>query len=702
MLAVHTNGAPHTVVPTGTAAYMSPEQAKGEAPDKRSDIWSFGVILYEFLTDKRLYPGETATEVLVAILSKEPDMSTVPARVRRLLRWCLEKDPKLRLASISDARTLLDEDVAPAPVAVKAPPVTKHPLVWSLASLAALLFVFALWNRPVAAPPIEARLSIPLPLGQEVADAPAISPDGRTIAYDTQAGLEEPQLYLRDLNSFDVRMVQGSNGAQKPFFSPDGKSVGFFAQGQLQKAEIAGGMPIRIAEAPSPYGGTWSEDNSIIYAASLGSGLLRVAATGGTPESLSKPDGAGKGYAHVFPQALPGAHSLLFTIWGQTPGGAVFSLDSKRWDMVLPGRTGASIFTHNSSRSAGYLLQADDAAEIKAALFDAAHPAHISADTPVLAGVYSAESDPPAWLAVSNTGTAVYAVGNPGKRSLAWVDQDGKIDPLPKNQDVYAEVALSPDGTKAVVRHGADLKIHDLLRGTSSRLTSGDAGSLQPVWSADGTRIIFALNRGGDWDIYSQLADASQPAQSMLKLPNDQFPLSMLPDGTLLYSEIHPKTGSDLWTLAPDGTMTPLRVTPASERDGQFSPGPEGAKRWVAYASDESGRSEIYVQSYPSGDNRVAVSTGGGTLPRWSHDGKDLYYVSGDALMDAPARPDGTFGPSRKVFDRSPFLLQFHSYDVSPDGKRFLMIQRDAGSVPRQLNVILNWSDELDRLLPGK
>jgi Tol biopolymer transport system component len=250
---------------------------------------------------------------------------------------------------------------------------------------------------------------------------------------------------------------------------------------------------------------------------------------------------------------------------------------------------------------------------------------------------------------------------------------------------------------KAVVRHGLELWIHDLQHGTHSRLTPPGTGNLLPLWSRDGARIIFASNREGDWDIYSQPADGSRPAEVLLKRPGDQYPSSILADGTLLYREVHPKTGRDLWVMLPDGTTSPLRVTPFNEGEAQFSPdassGPGGRLRRVAYSSDESGRSEIYVQSYPGGANRIPVSTGGGILPRWSRDGKDLFYVTGDAVMAAALRPDGSFGAPRRLFDRSNYLFAY-SYDISPDGKRFLMIQRDPGSVPRQLNVILNWSDE--------
>jgi serine/threonine-protein kinase len=335
-----------------------------------------------------------------------------------------------------------------------------------------------------------------------------------------------------------------------------------------------------LAEAAVPFGGTWNEDNSIIYTGTLSSGLLRIPASGGTLESLTKPDGAGKGYAHVFPQALPGGRRLLFTIWGQTQGGAVLSLDSGQWQMVLPETNwGAGIF-NTTSGSTGRLLVVDQTVGIRAAPFDAAHPTFTRADTSVLANVYyDVETETRGWLAVSNTGTAVYAPGNPAKTSLVWVDRQGKIESLGKEQDAYREASLSPDGAKAAVRDGLDLWIHDLQRGTRSRLTPPNTSNFLPLWSRDGSRIIFGSNRGGDWDIYSQAVDGSRPAEALLKRPYDQFPLSILADGTLLFVEATPKTGDHLWTLSPDGKTSPLQETPFNETGGRFSPGPEGRPR---------------------------------------------------------------------------------------------------------------------------
>jgi serine/threonine protein kinase/Tol biopolymer transport system component len=684
----------------GTAAYMSPEQAVGRPVDRRSDIFSFGALLYEMLTGKRAFTGATAPDVLEAVVKTDPDWSQLPAH-EALVRRCLTKDRKERLQAIGEARIVLaipppnrDRREADAPVTAHSRSWFKSAMPWAAAAVLAITTALALWNRPTPVQKTAARLTIPLPAGQEITSYPAITPDGRTIAYIAQQGADASQLYLRDLNSFESRAVAGSSGAVQPFFSPDGKWVAYFAQGQLQRAEVTGGAPIKLAEAPYPFGGTWNEDNTIIYAASLGSGLLRIPASGGTPESLTKPDGAGKGYAHVFPQALPGGQKVLFNTWGQTQGNAVLSLDSPShpWETVLPSPSFAVGIFDPAGGSSGRLLVVDQSSGMMAAPFDAAHPARTSADTTVLTGVYyDVENEARGWLAVSNNRTAVYATGNPAKTSLVWVDREGKIESLGNDQDLYREASLSPDGSKAVVRHVLNLWIHDLQRGTRTPITSGNAGNNRILWSRDGTRIIFASNRGGDWDIYSQPADGSGPAEALLKRPYDQFPASISADRTLIYNEINPKTGVDLWTLSADGQVSPLRVTPFNERDGEFSP----TGGWVAYTSDESGRSEVYVQRHPGGANRIPVSNGGGIQPRWSRDGKELFYATGDAVVAVAFHPDGSFGVSHRLFDRANFFMnpKFHTYDVSPDGKRFLMIRRDEGSVPRQLNVILNWSD---------
>jgi Tol biopolymer transport system component/predicted Ser/Thr protein kinase len=684
----------------GTAAYMSPEQAKGKTADRRADIWAYGCILYECLTGKRAFEGETVTEMLAAILKEEPNWDALPAatppNIRSILHRCLEKDPKRRLRDIGDV--ILEAE----PAAFAAParlPIWKHPLVWALVFVAAASLVYALWKRPSSATGTTARLTISLPPGQKIAGYPAISPDGQTIAYIAQKGTDEPQLYLRNLDSFEARAVIGSRGAEQPFFSPDGKWIAFFAQGQLQKSETNGGSPVKICDAAMPLGRTWNDDDAIIFTTGLGSGLLRVPTGGGTPESLTKPDGGDKGYAHVWPQSLPGGRSIFFMVWGKESGAAVLSLYTRRWQLVRPGSF--SMFAP-SSGTRGHLLGPDYRSGVKAAAFDPARPGLTNAETSVLADVYFMPNQVKSLLAVSRNGTAVYAQGNPAKRSLVWVSRDGNAEAFFNEQSLYGWLAISPDGSRALVHDTvgpiADIWVYDLKRpGSRERFTlQGSAGGVNqnPIWSRDGKRIFFASNRGGNWDIYSQPSDGSKMPEALLKRPYDQIPFSISKDGALFFYEYHPTTGGDIWSLAPDGKATPVRVTSFNEFDPVVSP--DG--HWVAYTSNESGRYEVYIQDYPGGGKRIPVSTGGGDYQRWSRDGKELFYFERDAMMAVSIRQDGSIiSVPHRLFDVSNYAGY---YDVSPDGKRFLMIRLDPGSVPHQLNVILNWFDELRQRLP--
>lgn len=548
-------------------------------------------------------------------------------------------------------------------------------------------------RTPAPPPPPSTRFSISLPPDAELTSYPAITRDGRVIAYAAKRGTADSQLYLRNLDSFDARAVAGSNGATQPFFSPDGKWIAFFAQSQLLKADVDGGTPVRIADALHPFGGTWLPDDTIVYVPSSGSGLLQVPASGGTSKSLSIPDGGANGYAHVFPQSIADGQNLLFGIWGPKGGSAVLSRTSRKWTMVLPQTTTFGTPSYDPSDATARLL-IPDGGVIRSASFDPARLSPTTLGGPVMENVYSElETEGIAWLAVSENGTAVYAAADSTKTSLVWLGRDGRITPLGGPQAAYRELRVSPDGSKAVVRQGANLWVHNLVNGSSRPLTSGIDVNLLPIWSRDGRRIVFASNRGGDWDMYSQVADGSRPAEVLLKTPGDQFPCDFAPDGTLLYMEISPASGRDLWTLSPTGKSLPFRVTGFHEWGASFSPA-AGGPQWIAYAADDSGRPEVYIQSYPSGGRRIQVSAAGGTRPVWSPDGHALYFVTNDAVVVVRMRADGSFEVPRKLAHRDAFLLldQFQSVGVSLDGQRLLMIRRDEGSVPRQLNVILNWA----------
>jgi serine/threonine-protein kinase len=612
------------------------------------------------------------------------------------LKRCLEKDPKRRLRSIGDA--VLEPEVA-GNAAIVPRPVWRHPLVWALAFVATAAAVFAFWNSAAPVPKPVVRLSIALPPGQEITDYPAISPDGQTIAYAARQGTQEAQLYIRKLNSFESQVVIGSSGTgQRPFFRPDGEWVAFFADGYLKKVEVAGGSPVKIAVAPLPFGGSWGDDDTIVFVPTLNGGLVQVSAIGGKTESLTMPDGAGNGYAHVFPQWLPGGRKVFFSIWGKNSGAAVLSLDSKVWQRLEPkgGVTYSSATFAAGVGSLGTLLNVDESAGIRAARMDASKAQSVNTQTSVLNNVYFNEEDLRPYLATSKNGTLVYVPGNPAKRSLAWVDHDGRVTPIGTKEDVYSEAALSPDGLKAVVRHLSDLWIHDLQGANGTRPLTDAGSNFRPVWR-DNNTVLFGSSRTGDWDIYYQPADGSGPAEPLLKRPNPQFPLSIGLDGTLLFLESQPTTSADLWAFSPDGKTSKVRGASFDKIDADFSPKGD----WIAFESNENGQSEIYVQRYPGGGNRKQVSNEGGEAPRWSHNGKELFYLTGDAMVALAVGSDGSISTTpRRLFDRSGFYVgRFHSYDVSPDG-RFLMIRRDPESAPRQLNVILNWSEELEKLVP--
>ena len=679
----------------GTAAYMAPEQARGKPVDHRADIWAFGCVLYEMLTGKKAFSGETVTDILAAVVTKEPDLTDVPVKARRLVQRCLEKDPQKRLRDIGDVDLLLLENQ---------PSFSRKPYLVTMGVaigfvLVALALASFLWIRgPSAGPSPVLRFAITLEPNEELTDSPAISPDGRMIAYASQKGSGDPRMYLRDLSAFEAREVVGSSGCSAPFFSPDGKWLGFFSQGQLQKVETSGGAPVTLAAATFPFGGTFLEDGSVVYVPDETSGLMLIRPGRTEPESLTRPDGGENGYSHLWPQALPGGKYVLFAIQGkQKRGIAAFSLETRKWELVVPGVTAGVAGTIVGSTVR--IFVSDLNTSVKAAALNIRHPAPVSADRTVLENVNYEIGWRRMSLAVSRSGSAAYVTGDPGKRSLVWVDRTGHAAPAVDAPGWFLQSVLSPDGHKVLALIGPDLWVYELDAGTRHRLTFyGNSGinASSPIWTRDGSRVIYAANDGVDYDMYSQPSDGSRPGERLLKRPFNQYPTSIAPDGTLLFGEGYPDGGEDLYTLLPNGTVAPVRVSRSfSEVNGEFSP---NAHR-LAYQSDESGRNEIYVEDYPGGSHRVVVSIDGGTIPMWSHDGNELFYVSGDAVMVAPTRPDGSFGSARKLFDRSPYNFFWHSYDPAPDGKRLLMVRRDAASIPRQINVIVNWSQELDRLM---
>jgi len=725
----------------GTAAYMSPEQARGKTVDKRADIWAFGVVVFEMLTGQRLFTGETISDTLASVLKTEPNWRALPAAtptaVRRLLRRCLEKDRKRRLDSAADARLEIEEALT-APAATDgaaAQPGAAPRSVWSRAlpwavvgALAAgLAAVLALWrpSRPAAPPPGVTRMSIALSgpaaptIDRNFGDV-ALSPDGTHIVY---IGNNGTQLFVRALDTLEPVAIATGRSLRAPFVSPDGQWVGFMdGVVILRKVSMTGGPPITLAnlEPNGSRGATWTPDNTIILATTNpATGLQRVSADGGTLEVLTRPDRAQGEGGHFWPEILPGGHAVLFTITSQSGG-----LDTARV-AVRDLRTGTQKVllrggSHGHYVASGHLVYVA-AGTLRAIPFDLNRLETHGTAVPVLSRL-AAKATGTADLAVAADGTLVYldapASFTANARTLVWVDRSGKEEPVAAPPRTYVTPRTSPDGTRVALSsldEEQDLWIWDLRRAMLTRQTVDPGQDWFPVWTPDGRRIIFSSSRSGQFNIWWQAADGTGTAERLTT--NDhvqQFVTGITPDGkAVVFAEVGLSTmGVDLLQLVLDGThrVTPLLQTKFDERNGIVSP--DG--RWLAYESNSSGRFEIYVRPFPNvGGGQWQVSTTGATRPLWARSGKELFYIGADGtLLRVPVEASGATwnaGTPLKLLERRYYTGDGASgaraYDVSPDGQRFLMIKApgtDAGAAPPALIVVQHWDEELKRLVPTK
>jgi serine/threonine protein kinase/Tol biopolymer transport system component len=707
----------------GTAAYMSPEQGRGQPLDKRTDIWSFGCVLYEMLTAKRCFGGETISDTLAGILEREPDWSVlpeeVPAEFRRLLFRCLRKNPQERLRDIGDARItiedLQDADETTATSAISRP---RYNVLWlAIAIFAVACAAVVGWMARKPAPPYSpspTRLVVSLPAQHHLAIALdfslAISPDGKALVYGASSSPgSPPRLYLRRLDRFEATPIPGTEGALGPFFSPDSRMLGYIADAKLYTMAVEGGSPVEICQlGQANPGACWGPDGWIYFVQSLGRGLSRVPAEGGTPEVLTSPNAVGGETAHGWPQLLPDGKHLLFTI--STVRGsqiAVLSLQTGQWHTIEKG-IGAARFLPS-----GHLLFVRHEG-LTAVGFDLEKLETTSAPVVVLKDVYMMPAMYGIGLAaysVADNGRLVYLEGSAAasQNGLVWVDREGRISPLSSKPSAYEWPRLSPDGKRvAASARTADGKLDiwalDIERQAWTKLTFNGSGIL-PCWTPDGKEMVFGSPKANTnvIAIYRTAADGSGQPQRILDGDNPRFPIAWSPDGRhLAFVEWHPQNMRDIWIYseAGDPRTEPIVATLFDEFAPKFSP--DG--RWLAYVSNESGHYEVYVRPYPEGHGRWLVSAGGGTEPLWSPDGHALFYRNGDEMMEVPVQTEPTFSVDSPsvVFTRAfkTGIYSTLSYDITADGQRFLMIQRNLEEIPNELNVVLNWSEELRRKVP--
>jgi eukaryotic-like serine/threonine-protein kinase len=720
----------------GTAAYMSPEQAKGKLADKRSDIWAFGCVVYEMLTGTRPFDGDDVSDVLATVLKGEPDWSAipreVPADVTAIIRKCLAKDRRHRIPDISVVRFLLNEPPSAPPAAATVVAASARSSARTGLIAAAIWIVSvavaggATWllTRPTPLKVQPVRFSIvPPPTApfnvQGFFRNLAISPDGANLVYvAASVSGAAGQLMIRPIDQLDAVPLRGIDNAGFPFVSPDGHWVGFFAggaNGELKKVAITGGPPITLCRFEGvARGASWGADDTIVFATSnVNTGLMSVPAGGGEPKVLTKPDVAHGELDHLFPAWLPDRRrSVLYTVINgsiDTATVAVLDLETGQSTTLIRGGSDAQYVR------TGHLVYAS-AGTLRAVRFDPARRAVLSDPVPVVEQVTMLTTGA-ADFSISEQGTLAYVTGGPATgaaRSLVWVNRQGRQEPIGAPPRTNAIPRLSPDGTRLALDirdQQNDIWIWEFARKTLTRLTVDPGLDSFPVWTPDGRRIAFASGRAaGVPNLFWQAADGIGAVERLTTSFAPQVPNSFSPDGkTIIFTQVNVKTGSDLMQLHLDGSAKaePLIQTDFTEAGGEISP--DGG--WIAYQSNESGQSEVYVRPFPKVDGgRWPISTGGGSWPAWSRNGRELFYVAPNtAMMAVPVQTSPRFsaGNPSKLFDGPRNLVQpSRTYDVSPDGQRFLMIKDptvgDQNTPSLPINVVVHWTEELKARVPTK
>ena len=689
----------------GTAAYMSPEQASGDSTDKRADIWSFGVVLFEMVTGRQTFDGKTVAHVLADVLRAEPEWSSLPPnlhpRLRLLLERCLEKEAKDRCHDIADVRVdiqkvLADPDgvtIQPVADVTQAPP--RLILRWIVLAVAISVVVAggAGWYLKPEPPRSIVRFYLQLPEGQEFTnlgrESVVVSHDGSKIVY-----VANEQLYLRRLEEMDARPIQGTDdGARTPFFSPNSLSVGYWSgtDQQLKKIAISGGVAVPLCDAINPGGASWGTDGTIVFGQS-DTGLMGVSENGGSPQLLVERDEDAGSFGR--PHILPGGQSMLFVVDGRI---AVQSLETgARKELGLSGLTPKYVPT-------GHLIYGTEN-ELLAVPFDLANLEVTGDPVSLVEGVW--RTGVAMHYDVSDQGLLVYLAVQNRARSLVWVDREGGEEVLEAPLRDYSQPSVSPEGTRVAVHIADDeddIWIWDLERNTQTRLTFDPEVDRRPIWTPDGDWVVFASNRDGAHNLFQKKADNTGQVERLTTSPTSQVPNAISPDGKMLVLAEglgNSRFRRDLSMVSlEDGLSEVLLDSEFNELAARISP--DGG--WIAYTSNESGQLEIYVRPFPDVDSgNWTVSIDGGDRSHWGPNGRELFYLSTDQhMMRVPIRTEGgTFSPGNPeaLFSTQPYT---NFFDVSEDGQRFLMIRQGGTSETRpRINIVENWFEELKERVP--
>ena len=710
----------------GTAAYMSPDQARGKPLDKRTDVWSFGCVLYEALSGKRAFRAETTSDYIGAILKQEPDWSALPGstpvNVRSLLRRCLQKEAQKRLRDMGDARIELEEALAgPAPAIRPSVEPTLRPVRLALVGGACVLAgVFAggmvawsLWHK-TPAPAAVTRFTVNLPAGETLSSTSlssvVLSPDGTKLAYVANRG-GQTRFYVRPLDRLEATAIPGTENAVGPVFSRDGQWLAFLQALRWKKVALSGGAPVTICNAPpgAYFYAAWTPDDKLLFGV-YPAGVLQVAASGGEPQPLFAA-APGKGErAYWFPHLLPGGKGVLFSI--RTPEMDTYDDGAIAVQPLPAGQRRTLIEGGNKPvySPSGHLVYARGG-QLLAAPFDLASLAVTGPPVPVLDGVFMNDANGATHFSLAANGSLAYIPGGAVAvgRQLVWVDRQGKPEPLRVPPHRYLHPRISPDGRKIAVESEGpnhDLWTYESERSMLTRV-SFDGQSHWPVWTPDGKRLTFRSWRTGFMTMWWMPADRSAAEERLTTIGRQQSAASWSPDGRVVaFTQISPDTGGDVYVLEMDAERKPRSFVQTKFNEGSPRFSPDG--RYIAYVSNESGRNEVYVTPYPGPGGKVQISSDGGADPVWKRQGGELYYRSGDKMMVVGVATQPAFRADKpRLLWEGRYNLGTNSscgapgpgssnYDVTPDGQRFLMVKEGEQDVPAtRIHVVLNWSEEL-------